>query len=140
MSLPPVNYLAVLVAGIVIFVLGGLWYSKVLFANRWIALMGINEEQMKADAARSSMPLMMLQAFLTGLIIAWGMGVVLRHFHNLSAARGAMVGALCWLAFAAPTSYATNLFSMRPKALWAINSFYNLVSFVLAGVILAVWR
>ena len=32
MTLPQVNYLAVLVAGIAIFILGGLWYS--LFFSR----------------------------------------------------------------------------------------------------------
>jgi len=37
MSLPPVNYLAVLVFGVVIFMLGGLWYSPLLFAKKWVA-------------------------------------------------------------------------------------------------------
>jgi hypothetical protein len=30
--------------------------------------------------------------------------------------------------------------AMKPKQLWLINSGYNLVSFFIAGVILAVWR
>ena len=34
MHYPPINWLAVFVAAIVIFVLGGLWYSPVLFAKR----------------------------------------------------------------------------------------------------------
>jgi hypothetical protein len=42
--------------------------------------------------------------------------------------------------FAAATSLATTLFSAQPKALWLINSGYNLVSFVIAGIILALWR
>ena len=37
--LPHVNYLAVLVSGVVIFLLGGVWYSKLLFAKPWVALM-----------------------------------------------------------------------------------------------------
>ena len=70
MNLPPINYLAVLVAGIVIFVLGGLWYSPVLFAKRWIALQGRTVEQERAQAAAANMPLMYASAFLTGVIIA----------------------------------------------------------------------
>jgi len=35
---------------------------------------------------------------------------------------------------------AGGLFSMQPQLLWLINSGYNLVSFVIAGVILALWR
>ena len=45
MHYPAINYLAVLVAAIVIFVLGGLWYSPVLFAKRWIALQNRTEEE-----------------------------------------------------------------------------------------------
>ena len=59
---------------------------------------------------------------------------------SLSAAHGALFGFACWLGFAAPTSYATALFSGKPKQLWFIDSTYNLVSFMLAGLILAVWR
>jgi hypothetical protein len=32
------------------------------------------------------------------------------------------------------------IFSGKPKQLWLIDTSYNLVSFVLAGIILAVWR
>jgi len=142
--MPQVNYLAVLVSGVVIFILGGLWYSPVLFAKPWTSLMGKNEEEMKAYMARPeakrAMPIMYGLALVSGLVIAWVMAIVVKHFPPLSALRGAEVGALCWLGFAATTSYATSLFSMQPKALWLINSGYNLVSFVISGIILAVWR
>jgi uncharacterized protein DUF1761 len=150
MHFPPINYLAVLVAGIVIFVLGGLWYSPVLFAKRWIALQGRTEEQMRAQAASANMPLMYASAFITGLIIAWALALILAHISRdpgmaeagggVSAAHGAIIGFVCWLGFAASTSYATVLFSGKPRQLWFIDTAYNLVSFVLAGIILAVWR
>ncbi len=44
--MPPINYLAVLVSGIAIFMLGGLWHSPVLFAKRWVALQGETVEEM----------------------------------------------------------------------------------------------
>jgi hypothetical protein len=140
---PTINYLAVLVAGIVIFVLGGLWYSPALFAKRWIALQGRTEEQMRAQAAAANMPVMYLSAFICGFVTAWVMAMILGHIGismPLSAGHGAMVGFMCWLGFAAATSYGTALFSGKPKQLWLIDSSYNLVSFVLAGIILAVWR
>jgi hypothetical protein len=140
---PTINYLAVLVAGIVIFVLGGLWYSPVLFAKRWIALQGRTEEQMRAEAAAANMPVMYVSAFICGFVTAWVMAHILAHVASsltLSAGHGALVGFMCWLGFAATSSYATALFSGKPKQLWLIDSSYNLVSFVLAGMILAVWR
>jgi hypothetical protein len=143
MHFPSPNFLAVLVAAIVIFALGGLWYSPILFAKRWIALQGRTEEQMRAQAAAANMPLLYISAFITSLLIAWGIGTLEAHLSALTpigAAHGAMFGLLCWLAFAASTSYATAVFSGKPKQLWFIDSMYNLVSFVLAGIILAVWR
>lgn len=138
--IPSVNYLAVLVAGIVIFMLGGLWYSPAVFAKRWIALQGRTAEQLKADAANASMPLMYLSALICGLVTAWVMAVFLAHTAHGGWMAGAHVGGLAWLGFAAPTSYATALFSGKPKQLWAIDSAYNLVAFVAAGAILGAWR
>ena len=143
MHFPAVNYLAALVAAIVIFILGGLWYSPILFAKKWIALQGRTEEQMRAQAASANMPLMYLSAFVCALIQAWVMALIFGHFNPeiaFTAAHGALFGFLFWLGFAAPTSYAMALFSSKPMQLWFIDTTYNLVSFLLAGIILAVWR
>ena len=147
MGFPPINYLAVLVAAIVIFALGGLWYSPVLFMKKWIALQNRTEEQMRAEAAAANMPVLYVSAFVTSLLIALVMAHLLGHFAaavdphmHPSAAHGALFGVACWLGFAAPTSYATAIFSGKPKQLWFIDSAYNLVSFVLAGAILGAWR
>ncbi|HEV8659121.1 MAG TPA: DUF1761 domain-containing protein [Thermoanaerobaculia bacterium] len=139
MQLPHVNYLAVLVAGVAIFLLGGLWYS-LLFAKPWLKAMGMTQEEVKAASASTSMPLSYLGAFICGLLIAWVLAIMIKHFPPVSVGRGAVVGALCWLGFAGATSFASSLFSMKPKELWLINSGYNLVSFVIAGLILGAWR
>jgi hypothetical protein len=138
MPFPHVNYLAILVSGVAIFVLGGLWYS-VLFKKPWIALMGIPEEKMK-EGSGGAMPFLFLMAFLCGLLSVYILAIVINHFAPFSLMRGAMVGLFCWVGFAAPTSFATAIFSMTPKRLWFINSSYNLISFILAGIILSVWR
>jgi len=143
MQFPAINYLAVFVAAILIFVVGGLWYSPVLFAKRWIALQGRTEEQMRAEAAASNMPMMYLAAFICAFIQAWVMAMVVGHMSQVAEmgiAHAAIFSALLWLGFAATTSYATALFSGKPRQLWLIDSTYNLVSFVLAGIILATWR
>jgi hypothetical protein len=137
MPFPHVNYLAILVSGVAIFLLGGLWYS-VIFKKPWVALMGVSEEKMKEGAG--AMPFNLLLAFLCGLAISYIMAIVINHFAPFSCIRGAMVGTMMWIGFAAPTSFATAIFSMTKKPLWLINSAYNLVSFVIVGMILSVWR
>jgi hypothetical protein len=131
-----VNYPAVLVTAVVIFLLGGLWYSPVLFAKKWVALQGKSAEEMSGGAK----PSLYVQVFICGLLIAWVMGLITRHMPLPSVAHGVLAGALLWLGFAGPTSFGTALFSFKPKALWAIDSGFNLVSFLIAGAILTVWR
>ena len=45
-SLESINYLAVLVAALSAFIIGGLWYS-VLFAKPWMVENGFDDEQLK---------------------------------------------------------------------------------------------
>jgi hypothetical protein len=71
------------------------------------------------------------------------MAMVIGHMSQVAemgVAHAAIFSVLIWLGFAGTTSYATALFSGKPKQLWFIDSMYNLVSFVIAGIILAVWR
>jgi hypothetical protein len=143
MQVPAVNWLAVLVAAVVMFMLGGLWYSPVLFAKKWLALQGRTVEQERAQAAAANMPLMYFSAFVCSLITAIVMAHILAHMASImptGAVHGAFFGVMAWLGFVAPTTYATALFSGKPKQLWLIDSTYYLVSFVLAGLILAAWR
>ena len=138
MSFPIVNNVAVLVSGVVIFLLGGLWYSPVLFAKRWVVLIGKSEEELKANAG--NMPLSYLSVFLCGLVTAWIMALVVGNFSPATSVDGALIGAICWVGFAGATSFGTALFSGKPKALWLIDSGFNLAAFVIAGIILAAWR
>src|ERR1700681_4134536 len=143
MQVPAVNSLEVLVAAVVMFMLGGLWYSPVLFAKKWLALQGRSEEQERAQAAAANMPLMYISAFVCSLITAIVMAHILAHMASImptGAVHGAFFGFMAWLGFVAPTTYATAMFSGKPKQLWLIDSTYYLVSFVLAGTILAAWR
>jgi hypothetical protein len=135
-----INYLAVLASALAIFAIGGIWYSPALFAKRWVALMGKTDEEMKAASASSPMPLLLFGAFVCGALISFAMAVMVNHFPPITAVRGIEIGAFCWLGFAGSTSFATALFSMAPKQLWLINSGCNLVSFVVAGLILSIWR
>jgi hypothetical protein len=140
MHFPEVNYLAVLVSGVVLFVLGGLWYSPVLFAKKWMALMCVTEAEIKASSAKEQMPVRYVAVFLCALVTSLGLAVLTKHFEPHTVLHGLMLGFGCWLCFAGATSFGTALFSMKPLQLWLINSGYNLVSFVIAGVILAVWQ
>jgi hypothetical protein len=132
-SFLPINYLAVLVSGVVIFVLGGLWFS-LLFAKPWLRMIGVTDPQASPGAA------LFVQFFVCALLTSWGMAMILSHAGPMEVGRAIGFGILCWLGFAGATSYATAKAGKKPVALWAIETGYNLVSFVIAAVILSAWH
>ena len=61
MNVTPPSPLAVLLAFVSTFMLGGLWYAPFLFGRRWQALVGITDERIgKKAAARAPPELRML--------------------------------------------------------------------------------
>lgn len=48
---PGINYLAVIVCAIILWVLGAAWYSPALFAKQWMALLGITRDPASATGS-----------------------------------------------------------------------------------------
>lgn len=131
-----INFLAVLVTGIVLFVLGGLWYSPVLFGKKWLTLV----EKPEADLRRAGTPVNYVLVFVAELITAWVLAQAISWAGATDAVSGAVVGFLLWLGLAGATTFMTYTFSARPRALWLIDTAYTLVAFIIGGAILALWR
>lgn len=127
-----INWLAVIVAGASSLVLGAIWYSPMLFANRWMVAAGLNEEQLKSGP----MPMIFGGAFLLSLIAAFVFSMFLGPKPALGFAVGAGLSAgLCWVAAGLGISY---LFERRPLGLFLINGGYFTLQFTLFGAILSV--
>ncbi len=129
-----VNFLAVLVAAISAFVLGGLWYSPVLFFKAWLDGAGLTEE----DAQQGHPGKIYGGAFVMTFIAATVLAVVIGDHKSLAGGLhwGLFVG-IGWVA----TSFATNyLFERRSLKLWLVNAGYNVVLFALMGAILGIWK
>jgi len=128
-----INYLAVLVSAVAIFVLGGLWFS-LLFTKPWLRMMGVTGPQGSPGAA------LFVQFFVCALLTSWAMAMILSQAGPMEAGRAIGFGILCWLGFAGATSYATAKAGKKPVALWAIESGYNLASLIIAALILSAWH
>src|ERR1035441_4308452 len=88
-----VNLLAVLVAALIQFVLGWLWYG-VIFAKSWKALVGVKEGA-KAENAGGVMALIFIANFILSFAIAQIM--ILTPSANFS--KGTFEGVVCGLGF-----------------------------------------
>ena len=74
-----VNYLAVLVAGLAAFFLGGLWYTAI-FGKLWIKLQGYTDEQIKEMKAKMSPPKFFGGMILSYLVVAFVVAVLVTSF------------------------------------------------------------
>lgn len=131
------NPWALLVCALLQWFLGALWYSPVLFAKPWMALIGHKPDN--ADKSKSLI-IGMISSFIGGLILS----LILAHTVIWSGAdnfgSGAFIGFINWLGFIAAPSYAQGIYESRPFKLFAINAGYWLVGLLVSGGILAVWR
>ncbi|WP_104043571.1 DUF1761 domain-containing protein [Arthrobacter sp. ZGTC412] len=119
-----INWVAVLLAALTTFVVGGLWYS-VLFAKVWQREAGVTDEQLKHGTVR---------VFVGSFLLAVIMAVVLAAFiGDAGAGFGAAAGLAAGVAWVAAALGINYLFERRSLTLFAINASYNVVSFAAMG-------
>ena len=134
-----INYLAVLVAAILYWVLGALWYSPLLFADRFIALMRWTPQDIAAVQAAGTGKLVAI-AFVSSLVLAYVLAHFLRFARAENARDGVRTAFWLWLGFVITSTLETVLFENRALGLYLISNGYHLVGFLLMGALLAAWK
>ena len=130
-----INWLAVLVAGISAFVVGGIWYSPGLFGKAWMKDNNFTEEQIKSGGNKGKI---FGFTFIFSLLMAANLGMFLAD-DKTDIAWGATAGFLAGIwTFCAIAIH--SLFELKPWRLILINSFYSVISLTLMGAIIGAWR
>jgi len=126
-----VNILAVIVAALSSFLLGGLWYSNALFGAAWRrAAAGPQIEGHPAKVFGLSFVFALIAAFIYAIFVPPPASAV------AAVTQGLLVGAGLVAA-----SFGINYqFANRPTVLWLIDGGYHTVQFTIYGAILGLWR
>lgn len=128
------NALAILVAAVAHFLLGGLWYSPLLFAKPFMRGMGKTAEELQGGASAAKYVL----AFLGGLVKSAGLAVLLTWMaKDIGVAEAAGIGAFVGLALHGAADAVNAMFEGRNRTLVAISVAYDTVGLAIAGAILA---
>jgi hypothetical protein len=131
-----INWLAVLCGGIAFFILGAIWYSKLLFVNKWLGYLKIDP---KAADASKGMGAIMTMAFILALIISLALAILRSKLEITGWMSGIKLGALTGFCFGAAAISVSYLFEKRPLGLHLINGGYTVVGNILAAVIICCW-
>jgi hypothetical protein len=132
-----VNWLAVLVATLAYFMLGALWYSKILFGAKWASLVKLD---MNNPDLKKGMGKMMAGSFVLMLIVCTGLALLIVKFDFIGLGAGIRMGMLTGLCFATTAVSITYIYENKPSGLYLITNGYHVLGHVIAAIIIVLWR
>ena len=132
----PLNYLAVLVAAVTAFIVGGVWYSPLIFGKAYLGLRGLDP----VVASQSSMSAGEVVAeFFRWLVISFVLARFVVQSSVADLSDGFRFALWMWLAIYTALAGSV-LHEGTPWRLFAIHAGDGLVKVVLIVTILVLWR
>lgn len=128
------NWLSIIVATVVYFVLGALWYSPVLFGNIWMKLRNLDKETMEQPN-----PIIYLYSFILQFIGVISLALFITALGVDSAGNGALIGLGAGAGFVFSLAGTTGIFTDVPMKLHFLDNGYHVVGLILAGLVLGWW-
>ena len=127
-------WLPVFLGALGYFALGALWYSKVLFAPKWIQYTKVNVND---PNAKKGMGLLMFMSFIWMFISSFGIAVLRDRMGDITGWMGGIkLGGLTGLCFGAASLSISYLYEKRPTGLHWINGAYTLLGNIIAAIII----
>ena len=133
------NWPAIAVAALAYFALGALWYSKALFATRWIADLKIDVND---PNAKKGMGMMFGGSFVLMFVQSLAVAIIAERLEIRGAGwmSGLKLGAFTGACFSAATVGVNYLYEKKPISLFLINAGYAIVGNIIAAVIICSWE
>jgi hypothetical protein len=132
--LTELNYLAIIVATIVYFMLGAVWYSPLMFGKSWASMQNIKMDD------KSRLPIMLSITFVLNIIVSVAMMLLVKITFINELLGGLKLGLLAGVGFSATTIGITFLYESRPFKIYLIDAGYHIAGIVIVGGILSVWQ
>lgn len=134
-----INIWSILVATVVSFGIGALWYSPILFGKQWMALTKLTDADMAAARERG-----VWKSYLVHLVASFVsfsvLGFIIIAVNATTGVDGAFFGFLVWLGFTLPLHISHLLWQKTPFKLILIDTIQVLLGLVIGGAIMAAWN
>lgn len=128
------NWLAIVVAAVSAFALGGLWYSPLMFLKIWAREAGIDMDPAKRGSMGKIFGLSFLLSIIASFFLAMFIGPA------AGAAFGALAGFMAGLGWVFTYMGIIFLFESRSLAHFLVNACYSVASLTIMGFIIGIWQ
>ncbi len=132
MSFSDINYLTVVIAGILNMIIGFLWYGP-LFSKPWMKLVGLTPEKISEQSDKMGMNY--LTSFVLALVSAAVFQTIYMSFNPADIVESITLAFLVWFGFVFAVVINQSMFVKKPFKLILIDSGYNLVSLTVWSVL-----
>ncbi len=144
-----VNYWSILFCGVLSMVIGAIWYGP-LFGKKWAKIIGATNQDLETrkKMQKEAGPLYLIQ-FLLSLFQIFELSTFINWMYKIDPTRVFDIGYIfialsLWAAFIVPTIAGSAMWNNdSSKIKWArflIQSGYQLVNFIVFGLVLGMWR
>lgn len=135
MDVSTLNWYAILLAAFSNFLIGGVWYSNMLFGKIWLKESKVSEEEFN----KGSMAKIFILTFLYSSIMSFNLAMYL-NYPSTTALWGAIAGFLAGFGWVAMSIFTIGQFERKSTKYLLIHGGYVTVSFITMGLIIGLWR
>ena len=132
-----INHLAVLVAVVLQFVFGFLWYGNVLFGEAWMGMVGLDMASIEADPPGAEEWITnIVSAVVSMYALAW----LFTKINVTSLLQGLLIGLLIGFAFVLLSIMTSGMFAKDPYGLAWITGGFTTAGLAIGGAVLGAWK
>lgn len=131
-----INYLGIIIATVAAFILGGLWYSPLMFGKWWMQIMEcdtLSQEELKKMQKKMA-PFYLLQLILT-LFTTFSFATLVPYITAFGIYH---IAFWIWIGFIVPTQIAGVVWANTKQKFWA-KQIFIMISFQLVAIMLSAW-
>jgi uncharacterized protein DUF1761 len=135
--MPRVNHLAIIIAAVVHFLLGAVWFTA--FSAPWRAGLRMSPEEIQRYSSSPS-PVPYILSFCCNVLIAYVLAWVITRTGAQTLFRGLLIGLVLGVGIAAAAMATEMAFEMRDAKFIAISAGYPMTGMLLMGAIIGAWK
>lgn len=130
-----INHTAVWILVLIHQIIGAVWFSPFVFAEQWVHLTG----KTMSDFSNATM-IPYFVSIAGSIITIYAIAYLFEKLHVESFITGLFYAFIFWFAFLFVELMSFNSFELRPYGLTFIDAGKSLVTFLVTGFVLGVWK